>query len=442
MKTRPPEQLLAQWRDVGLLTDEQVESISLYDAAQTPTSGAMPLPGITPEMPLRRIPVVAETLGYIGAILAVVGLRLVVSRYWPQMALGTRLALSTGTAVALLVAGFAVRATDPALARLRGVLWLGSTAAAALGAGVLAADGIRVAEPRSVVLASAGAVAIENWILWRLRDRPLQQLTALTGSVIAIGAVVAHATGPGGIGLAVWGSGALLLAVGARHLTIQPIIDDTVGALAMMVGALICSSAWPGTGILLGLGTSVVLIGLALVREPLRSRPEQVMVGIIGAVALLESGPSTVGYFTRDAAVLTGALTWLGGGLLLAVGLRRLVRLPLVVEILGGALLIGGGALIGFESPGIATVVGTATAVGLLVIGMTPGRVLLSVFGSVGLLVNVPWAITWYFPGEGRVPLLIFVSGALIVAIAVLLTRRGHELRGHRGTRKRRVNPA
>jgi hypothetical protein len=56
---------------------------------------------------------------------------------------------------------------------------------------------------------------------------------------------------------------------------------------------------------------------------------------------------------------------------------------------------------------------------------MLRDRLLLSVLGSVGMLVNVPWIIVWFFPGEGRVPLLTLISGALILAVAVLLARQG-----------------
>lgn len=43
--------------------------------------------------------------------------------------------------------------------------------------------------------------------------------------------------------------------------------------------------------------------------------------------------------------------------------------------------------------------------------------------GAAGLLGFVPWAITWFFPGEGRVPVLILVSGVLILVLAVVLSR-------------------
>jgi hypothetical protein len=55
--------------------------------------------------------------------------------------------------------------------------------------------------------------------------------------------------------------------------------------------------------------------------------------------------------------------------------------------------------------------------------------VLLSVTGALGLLGNVPWAIAHFFPGEGRAPLLVLVSGVLLVAVAILLARMGGRLR-------------
>ena len=53
----------------------------------------------------------------------------------------------------------------------------------------------------------------------------------------------------------------------------------------------------------------------------------------------------------------------------------------------------------------------------------------------------MPWALSWFFPGEGRVPLLISVSGVLLIAVAVLMARLGHrfgsELGRHHPARTR-----
>jgi hypothetical protein len=60
----------------------------------------------------------------------------------------------------------------------------------------------------------------------------------------------------------------------------------------------------------------------------------------------------------------------------------------------------------------------------------------MSLFGSVGLLINVPWTIGHYFPGRGRVPFLILISGLLIIAVAVLMARSGGRIRDEVSSRR------
>ncbi len=87
------------------------------------------------------------------------------------------------------------------------------------------------------------------------------------------------------------------------------------------------------------------------------------------------------------------------------------------------------------QEPAVATIAGLLTALALLGASMAPGRIALSIVGALGLLAFVPWTIAWFFPGEGRVPLLISVSGVLIIAIAVLMARSGDRFRSELGRR-------
>jgi hypothetical protein len=168
-----------------------------------------------------------------------------------------------------------------------------------------------------------------------------------------------------------------------------------------------------------------------------------VLLAASGSIAFLFLTPGTVGYFAQDAAAATGIVLWTFGAALLAVGARRVVRQPMLVEAFGAVALIGAAALIAIQWTGFAPLFGIATAIGLIAVGMLPGQVLMSVFGSVGLLVNIPWAIGHYFPGEGRVPLLLFISGVLIIAVAVFLARMGGRFRRELGgpDRVRRHRP-
>ena len=125
---------LDRWRTAGLITDAQAASIEQHEL--TLLQAARPVPAHDTR---RGIPLVAEALGYLGGTLGIVGLTLLVSRYWPDMATAGRLGLSGGAAVLLAGAGYSVHeGADPAFTRLRWFLWLVSSAAGALFAGVLA----------------------------------------------------------------------------------------------------------------------------------------------------------------------------------------------------------------------------------------------------------------------------------------------------------------
>ncbi len=166
-------------------------------------------------------------------------------------------------------------------------------------------------------------------------------------------------------------------------------------------------------------------------------RADRALLAAIGAIGFLQSVPSTIGYFSGEAALATGLVTWALGAALVVVGARRLVGVHTVVEALGCVALLVGAAVTAAQFPGFAPVFGIVTSIGLVAFGMLPGRVVLSLFGTLGLLVNVPWAIARFFPGEGRAPVLIMVSGVMLVAVAVVLARLGGRVRSELGHRRR-----
>ena len=156
---------------------------------------------------------------------------------------------------------------------------------------------------------------------------------------------------------------------------------------------------------------------------------ERITMLIVGAIALSNGGAPVVAYFANHAGIVTGLVMWAVGGLTVVATVSHRVVHRVLVEAAGGLVVIGGAALTGVQHQGFATLFGLVTAVGMLALGSQPGRVLMSVTGSLCLLVNVPWAISHYFPSENLAPLLIAVSGVLLVAVAVLLTRMGGRFR-------------
>lgn len=432
---------LARWVEAGLASEDQAQAILVFEercrapvpdvAAERRVAGAAPV-----------VPVVAEALGYLGATLAVTGIVLVLSRSWPDLPVAARLGITGAVAAATLAAGALVheRTASP-LARLQAVVWLTSAAATAMFARALAADALDL-DTAAVVAVCSFAVGLHSALLWRRRDRPVQQLSLLAAVGTFPGALAAVLAGSGPVGAVAWATGATIVAAGLAHLTPRPPLTIAAGALTAITGAAIATNDWQGLGLALGVATALALATLAVAPGPARSTADQLTIGALGTIALLQSAPGAITYFGRDAATVTGLAIYATGAILVLAGARRVVRLPRLIESVGATALVGGSALTGAQSPGVATLLGLVTATGLIVAGTCapPAHVPLSVIGSLGLLVNVPWAINWYFPGEDRAPLLILATGASLLAIAVLVARPHHRHRtrpSHR-TRTRR----
>jgi hypothetical protein len=430
---RDVEDLLARWTAAGLLTDDQAAALARYETEAQPPAAVEPpraVTGVAPEAKAprvsRRIPLVAEALGYLGGILAVTGLVLVVGRYWPDMATVVRLTISGAGVVGLLVAGWLVRpGGDPALERLRGFAWVASSACAALFAGVVAADMLDAEAPKTIAAAASAAVVAESGLLWRGRPLPFQQLSLFGAIAVLVGTAVASAADVGPAGIAVWVTGGVLAVIGIRRMAPIPVIGDVVGGLAMAVGAMLTVAGWNEPALPFAVATAAALLAFALVPGLAPDRSDQLSLGIIGGITGLQVAPGAIAYFARDAGLVTGMAVWVAGLSMLYLGIRELLRLPVLVETLGAIATLAGAAVTAAQYEDFAPVFGIVTAIGLVAAGMLPGQGLLSLFGSAGLLINVLWAVGHFFPGEGRAPLLIMVAGALILAIAVMLTRSG-----------------
>jgi uncharacterized membrane protein len=111
---------LAGWMAQGLIDGEQATQIEAAEAG--------PVPGPAQ----RRLPLAAEALGYLGGVLAVMAGLISARSLWPTIPPGTQLAFAGIAAAALLAVGILLPArSQPALGRLRSVLWLTSAAALA-----------------------------------------------------------------------------------------------------------------------------------------------------------------------------------------------------------------------------------------------------------------------------------------------------------------------
>ena len=425
---------LDRWVLAGLLDPTQAAAIaaherSLHGVTPSRTAWAPPTPPV-PVAARRRIPVVAEALGYIGGILGTIGVTLLVQRSWADVGSTAHAAIAGVATVLLVVAGALVHERrDPALARLRWMLWLTATATAAVFGWVLADELIEVTSGELEALTIAAVTGALALVLWWNRTRPLQQVVALAAVLVAAGSLTGEFAGGVTTGVVVGLGGALMLAAGIALLTSIPALTTGVGAAGAMVGAFVIASEREGVGLPIACLVAATMLALAITARPVSRDDQRVVLTVFGIITLVQAAPQTIAWFARDAGVATGTVVWLLGLVAVATAVQRKVRGAIALEVIGGLVMLVGAAVTGAQSESVATLAGTATAIGFVGLGTRPGRVLMSVAGSVGLLAFVPWSIAHFFPGEGRAPLLILASGAVLVGVAVLLTRQGGRFR-------------
>lgn len=419
-----PSDKWQEWVEAGLLSGEQVIAISAYErdrAGELSQPAKRARPSFSTTVP--------EAIGYLGGLLALGGVIALIARVWDDVSLAARLGMTGGAAVALGVAG-ALIAEDgaAALTRLRAVLWTLSVVATAMAVGIAMTEWVSDARTKTVVLAVAAAVVIQAGVMWAGRQRPLQLIAFLVALPVVAGSAVAHLPGDVGMGASrgvmAWAVGAGVLWLGLYGVAHLRIVWVVIGALTTLVGSAVVASQYENLGLLFTSVTALALLSLAVIPGLVTGSRLQIALGVIAAMSVVQVTPVTVGFYASDGGLATGLVVWAMGGLTLTAGVRNLVRLAKVFEVLGAGVMVIGAAVIATQFIAVAILLGLGTAVGLLALGMFPGRVLASVVGSLGLLVNVPWGISHFFPGEGRVPTLILVTGLLILGLAVLLARR------------------
>src|SRR5262249_27844374 len=138
---------LARWAAAGLIDPDQADRIEATERER-----AVAFPG-------RRLPLVAEVLGYVGAVIAITAIVVTVHQIWKHVPTAAEMATAGVIAVGLLLAGAALRTdADPALARLRSALWLLSMACAAAFVAVLTGRYLQLADADGALMTAAASL--------------------------------------------------------------------------------------------------------------------------------------------------------------------------------------------------------------------------------------------------------------------------------------------
>ncbi|NDD86860.1 MAG: hypothetical protein EBZ45_03960 [Actinobacteria bacterium] len=370
------------------------------------------------------IPAIAEGLSYVGGGLGLVGLVLFSMRSWEDFDPVARLLISAIAAVLLGLGGFILSDDDRgAVVRLRGFLWLVATAAAGVSAVSYCDEWMPDATDARRVLIVAGVVAAISAAFWWSRNGMIQQATAIGGALVAIGAGSQDLWDKGVAGLVVWLVAGTLLIFAVSYDVPSAWVTSTIAAIGCLAGVLYASDKWQAEGLLgtvVTAGAILWLSALIEVRERDAIRMGLIIVGIVG---LVQSVPPTIVYFAEDAALNTGLAISTIAVFFVLMELSDRTPFGVVTSAIAGAALLGGAAITGAETQSFATIFGSMMAILLIAVGTTPRHVLTSIIGLAGLVIFVPWGISYFFPGQARVPLIVFVVGGLITASGIMLGR-------------------
>jgi len=236
---------LARWVTAGLIDSGQADRIKAFEATRVDRE-----PPATQAAPAtRRVPVIAEAVGYVGVTIVLVAGLLAAEPAWPHWSTGLRLTLIAAVTVALAVAGAAVpTGRDPVWRRLRGLAWLLSVVGLALFAAGLA-DWVWHLSDQHIGLVTAGAATAYSLVLW-LRHTTVPQHLALFAAVTSLTAVVIAEPGTPSWwpGIGVWLVSATWLIAGSRGW-LRPVAAALPAAGAgMLIGSeLVIDAAESGS---------------------------------------------------------------------------------------------------------------------------------------------------------------------------------------------------
>jgi len=301
------EALTKRWLDEGIITAEQAALMQQRGGCDVVLPSSQPVSS-------SRSSLAAEALGYLGGVIVVVASLLLAARYWDEISTTGRLSLVGGTAVVLVVAGFAVpRRTGAVGERLRAVLWMAATAAVAGFLGLLGNDVLELSDAQDVFLMTAAGTALTAAWLWSVSRSLVQQVVLAVAVMATAAAALADFVATDGLpGVGVWIVAATWGLLGWSGRLGPRRAVQSLAAAGMVFGAMLTMPH--DAGIVLSLSTAALLVLMSVLLRDL-------ILLAIGAVGALQVLPIMVNEWFPDS-VAAPLILLAVGALLVALAIR------------------------------------------------------------------------------------------------------------------------
>jgi uncharacterized membrane protein len=266
------EEHLDQWKAAGLIDDHQLAEISRYERQHGPGM----------ELPTRRIPVIAEALGYLGAALAAAAVLFFAINQWKEWSDVTRVAVLGVATLAAFTAGWATRRSEePAIRRFSTVL-MTLTVGGTVGTTVLLCNDVLDMRDSYGAQTAGGVGLAVAFALYLLRRHMLLQLAMLGTLLLTLMPGFERLDYPT---QQLWG-GATLLALGAIWFVLgwRKVLEPDRGA--RIVGPIIAlmgpTTMYDGSSerawaLVVGVLLAIAIVGLSVAF----TQPELTFIGSI-----------------------------------------------------------------------------------------------------------------------------------------------------------------
>jgi hypothetical protein len=270
----------------------------------------------------RRISLLTEAFGYVGAVLILAGGIAAVGQQWHNITGWGRVGVLASAAAFFLLAGiFMRRVPEPAIQRLVDVVWFLSVAGVA-GAVGFAASEVYGHGAAVTALAVGAGITLYSAALWLARQHALQNFALFTGLVVTICGVIftVDSAAPSIVfALVLWGFGLAWAGLGWRRYAEPLWMTVPSGVLLALIAPSIAAGEY-GWVYAIGIATAAAAMAASV---PLRNTP----LLALGALAMFGYVTAVVVRYFHQSLGVPGALAITGVLILgLAAVTARLMR--------------------------------------------------------------------------------------------------------------------